>query len=117
MDANNNQKTRLSIEEFLSMNDKWLERQAYVKKKKTKRMTVLSIWTVLVMIGGPALLIPMLSDYLGFASTMIIYIVVIMALLIIAAIRATSQEHADENESEKIKRELYSQYLKENGFI
>lgn len=117
MDANNNQKTRLSIEEFLSMNDKWLERQAYVKKKKEERSFKLTIWMLLIVIGGPGLLIPMLSDYFGYGTVMIFSLVVLLGLFLVVYKRVKSQQRADEDESEKIKRELYSQYLKENGFI
>ena len=117
MNANNNQKVRLSIEEFLSMNDKWLERQAQVKKKKEGRTIKFTIYMLLIAIGGPVLLIPMLSDYFGFGAVMIFNLVVLVGLFLVVYKRFESQQRADEDESEKIKKELYSQYLKENGFI
>lgn len=116
--TNNNYKARLSIEEFLSMNEQWIQREAYLKKKKADRMTKLSIWVVVVCII-PFLLIPIIQKiiFLDFGTTMILSIIVPMAVFIVVAMRGVSEEHKDEAESDRIKKELYSQYLKENGFL
>ena len=77
----------------------------------------MTIYILLILIGGPALIIPLLSDYFGFGAFMIFSIVVPLVLFLVVYKRVESQQRADEDESEKIKKELYSQYLKENGFI
>ena len=113
-----NVKTRLSIEEFLSMNEQWLERSANLKRKSTRRIIVLAIG-VIVVFAIPFVITPVLMDifYLEYMATMLVSAAVSLAAYIAVLIAGVSSEHRDEAESEKLKKELYSQYLKKNGFL
>lgn len=118
MQNETNVKTRLSIEEFLSMNEQWLERSANLKRKSTRRIIVLAIG-VIVVFAIPFVITPVLMDifYLEYMATMLVSAAVSLAAYIAVVIAGVSSEHRDEAESEKLKKELYSQYLKKNGFL
>ncbi len=113
-----NIKTRLSIEEFLSMNEQWLERSTRLKRKSTRRMIVLAIG-VIVVFAIPFVITPILMNifYLEYMVTMLACAAVSIVAYIAVIVAGVSSEHKDEAESEKLKKELYSQYLKENGFL
>jgi len=116
---NESHKTKLSLEEFLVLNEKWAERVAVEKKKKRKLFAVCTIMLVVVAIILPIFVVPAICDelYLSFYETMIISFFVGLVGFIVVMIYGSAAENKEKAKSEKIKRELYSQYLKDNGFL
>lgn len=116
--TNNNQKVRLSIEEFLSMNDEWLEKEALAKKKSFRRVVIVTILMIFDMILPFVILWAAANIfYLGYSVKIIIGFFVTMAGFIAIMVWAVSAENKGKRKSDKIKKELYQQYLKDNGFI
>ncbi|MBQ8869352.1 MAG: hypothetical protein IJ027_06530 [Oscillospiraceae bacterium] len=103
------QKSRLSMQEFLAINEKYMEYKKSVEKKDT-RNTVLGVLLSLVIVA--------ISIYIGVVTfDIIITLGVLVVLMVVFIAFAVSNEKKTKQELEKYGSRLYQKYLKENDFI
>ena len=108
---NEDKKVKLSLDEFLLVDEKWQEKEAVLKKKRTK----LAIAETIVIFT------PFLFYFVAFmdmALTKLLLFLILYGIFSIAAIIfffIWAKKIKAETESSQ--KELYTKYLKDNGFI
>ncbi len=105
----NTEKSRLSMEEFLTMNQNYAEHRKIFEKKNTRN-------AILGVLSGFAV-VP-ISIYIGIIiGNVLIALGVIAVLVTILIVYITKSESKARRELEEQGSRLYQEYLKENDFI